>query len=106
MALKGSARYTTSYTWTAALQDPIWTITATGSVKSVTGGTRTVTKTLKRKITMGNNAYIETSGARLNGVMTGQGCGSTPHNPCSSSDAIWANQYLAQTRCSRALPVT
>jgi Tfp pilus assembly protein PilX len=46
------------------------------------------------KITLGNNAFIGTSAARLNGVQTGVGCGSTPHNPCTTADNVWANQYL------------
>jgi hypothetical protein len=46
------------------------------------------------KITLGNNAYVGTSGAHLNGVQTGAGCGSTPHNPCTTGDGVYADQYL------------
>jgi Tfp pilus assembly protein PilX len=46
------------------------------------------------KITLGNNAFIGSSAAPLNGVQTGVGCGSTPHNPCTSADRVWADQYL------------
>jgi hypothetical protein len=46
------------------------------------------------KITLGNNAYIGTSVSRLNAVQTGVGCGAVPHNPCTSGDRVWANQYL------------
>jgi hypothetical protein len=46
------------------------------------------------KITLGNNAYIGSSSAPLNGVQTGAGCGSTPHNPCTTADNVWANHYL------------
>ena len=45
------------------------------------------------KITVNNGAYIGTSAARLNKVQTGAGCGSTPHNPCTSADNVWANAY-------------
>lgn len=45
------------------------------------------------KITLANGAYIGTTGARLNKVQTGAGCGSTPHNPCTSADNVWANAY-------------
>src|SRR5207253_1831886 len=46
------------------------------------------------KITMSNGAYIGTSANRLNAVQTGAGCGSTPHNPCTTADNVWASQYL------------
>jgi len=46
------------------------------------------------KITLNNNAYIGTSARKLNGVQTGLGCGSTPHNPCTSADKVWADQYV------------
>jgi Tfp pilus assembly protein PilX len=172
--LASNPSYHVSYTWTATVNDPVWTLTGTGTVQNVSQGSRPITHTLKRtlrvqasaggsgpnmtvwnyiysdappgspcmplannsaiatplyirgdlcisnnahidvnaafasaypttpqlqvggKITMGNNAYIGTSSQRLNGVLTGAGCGSTPHNPCSSSDGVWANQYLAQ----------
>jgi hypothetical protein len=46
------------------------------------------------KITLNNNAFIGTSANKLNAVQTGAGCGSTPHNPCTSADSVWAGQYL------------
>src|SRR5205085_1875963 len=47
------------------------------------------------KITLGNGGtHVGTSASKLNGVQTGVGCGSTPHNPCTSADNVWANQYL------------
>ena len=46
------------------------------------------------KITLGNNAFVGSSAAHLNGVQTGLGCGSTPHNPCTTADKVWADQYL------------
>src|SRR5207237_9276804 len=49
-SLAANPRYTVSYTWTATVTDPIWTVTATGKVLNVTGGTKAVTKTLKRTL--------------------------------------------------------
>jgi Tfp pilus assembly protein PilX len=49
------------------------------------------------KITLANGAYIGTSAARLNKVQTGLGCGSTPHNPCTTADNVWANAYSTTT---------
>jgi Tfp pilus assembly protein PilX len=172
--LNSNSKYTVTYTWTATVNDPIWTLTAVGTVTNPNQGTRPITKTLKRtvqvttaasngvnttiwnyiysdappgsgclnlannsaiatpfyikgdlclsnnahidrnntfstnfpgtpqlqvggKITLANGAYIGTSANKLNGVQTGQGCGSTPHNPCTSSDNVWANQYIAST---------
>ena len=51
--------------------------------------------------------HLGWSGAHLNIVQTGVGCkynGGTLHNPCNSSDAITANQYLTGT-ASLAKPV-
>jgi hypothetical protein len=165
--------YKVSFTWSAAVTDPVWRITAVGTVQSLTQGSRPITRTVKQaveirtaagagvdttiwnyiysdappgspcfqllnnasiadplyvkgdlcvspnahidsspafsaahpttpqlqvggKITIGNNGYIGTSSNRLNGVQTGLGCGATPHNPCTSADSVWANQYLPQ----------
>jgi hypothetical protein len=174
VTLKSNPKYKVTYTWTATINDPLWTLTAVGKVLNPNQGTRPITKTLKRtvqvttaasagvnttiwnyiysdappgsaclnlsnnsaiatpfyirgdlclgnnahidrnntfstnfpstpqlqvggKITLNNNAYIGTSASRLNAVQTGQGCGSTPHNPCTSADAVWANSYSTTT---------
>ena len=160
-----------TYSYTGTLVDPVWTVTVTGKAPNKTQGSKVVTRTMTRKlsistaaaggvnttvwnyiysdtppggtclnlannasigtpfyirgdlcmgnnsnitknvafttnfpntpqvqvggkITLNNNAFIGTSAAPLNGVQTGQGCGSTPHNPCTSADAVWANSYL------------
>jgi len=164
--------YKVTFTWSAVVTDPVWQVTAVGTVQNPTQGSRPVTRTVKQalelkpsaaagvntsiwnyiysdappgsacmnllnnaaisdplyirgdlciannahvdanaafttnfpntpqlqvggKITIGNNGYVGTSGSRLNGVQTGQGCGATPHNPCTSADSVWASQYLA-----------
>lgn len=46
------------------------------------------------KITLGNNAFIGAAASHLNAVQTGVGCGSTPHNPCTTADRVWADQYV------------
>lgn len=173
VAIPSLPAYKVTYTWSATLLDPVWQVTAVGTVRNVTQGGRPITKTVSRaveittsasagvdttiwnyiysdappgspclplsnnaaiatplyikgdlcisnnahidanpaftsaypttpqlqvggKITIGNNGYIGTSSNRLNGVETGQGCGATPHNPCTAGDSVWANQYLAQ----------
>lgn len=165
--------YKVTYTWSAAVTDPVWRVTAVGTVQNTTQGSRAITRTVEQmlelkpsagagvnttiwnyiysdappgspcfpllpnasiavplyvkgdlcvsnnahidanaafsaaypttpqlqvggEITIGNNGYIGTSSNPLNGVQTGLGCGSTPHNPCTSADSVWANQYLAE----------
>jgi Tfp pilus assembly protein PilX len=156
-----------TYSYSAALSDPTWTITSTGTAPSKTQGGSPISRTLTRKlnitmsaasgvnttiwnyiysdapagsclnlannssiatpfyirgdlclsnnahidenvaytssapqlqvggkITLAPGAYIGTSANRLNAVQTGLGCGATPHNPCTSSDNVWADSYL------------
>jgi hypothetical protein len=56
VSLKSTPRYKVSYTYTSALLDPFWTITAVGRVENVTEGTKPITRTIKRVVEITSSA--------------------------------------------------
>src|SRR5947207_979678 len=54
--LSSTPRYRARYTYSASLVDPFWTITAVGRVENVAGGTRPITRTLRRVVEISASA--------------------------------------------------